>query len=216
MYLSKIDMVTAALRELILQKELRPGDPLRQQELAERFNVSATPVREALRRLEAEGMLRHEPHAGVSVVEVDYGATVENYRIRAALESLAAELAAEVATEEDLLAIEALNDEMAACDDPQRFNELNHQFHIKIYEAARSPLLLSIVRRLWQAFPHGPKILRPLAESVEHHAAIVAALRARDAERTAALTRHHILHVLSYRTQELQEATAADAALPPA
>jgi DNA-binding GntR family transcriptional regulator len=205
-YLSKIDMVTAALRELIMQSELRPGDPLRQRDLAERFNVSATPVREALRRLEAEGLVSHSPHSGVSVVEVDYGETVENYRIRAALESLAAELAAETATEEDLEAIQAINDEMVRSEDQQRFEDLNRRFHVRMYEAARSPLLLSLVRRLWHAFPPlGPRVVRPREESLEHHAQILAALRARDGKRANELTRHHILNVLSYAATEALE-----------
>jgi DNA-binding GntR family transcriptional regulator len=80
-YLSKTDMVTAAIRELIMNGDLRPGDALRQRDLAERFAGSPTPIREALRRLETEGLVSENAHRGSSVVEVDYGATQENFRI---------------------------------------------------------------------------------------------------------------------------------------
>jgi len=197
-YLSKIDMVTAALRELILNGELRAGDGLRQRDLAARFGVSTTPVREALRRLESEGLVRHSPHSGETVVEVDYGATVENYRIRAALESLAVRMAAEVATEEDIRAVEELNRQLASSTDPQRVNEINRRLHFQIYEIVDSPLLLSLLRRLWNAFPLGPQVLRPVAESVEQHARIIEALRARDPASAAEATEPHILEAASH------------------
>lgn len=197
-YLSKIDMVTAALRELIMNGELRAGDALRQRDLAQRFQVSPTPVREAMRRLEAEGLLRHSPHSGATVVEVDYGATVENYRIRASLESLAAELAAERATEDDARALREINARLAGLDDPRQINELNRQLHLRMYQIADSPLLLSLVRRLWNSFPLGPQVVRPLDISVQQHDAIIDALGRRDAAEAARLTAEHILHAASY------------------
>jgi DNA-binding GntR family transcriptional regulator len=197
-YLSKIDMVTAALRELIQNGELRAGDGLRQRDLAARFGVSTTPVREALRRLESEGLVRHSTHSGATVVEVDYGATVENYRIRAALESLAVRMAAEVATDADIRAVEKLNQRLARSTDPQRVNELNRRLHFRIYEIADSPLLLALLRRLWNAFPMGPQASRPVAESVEQHARIIEALRAHDPAAAAEATEYHILEAASH------------------
>jgi DNA-binding GntR family transcriptional regulator len=202
LYLSKIDMVTAALRELIMHGEFHAGDSLRQRDLAERFNVSATPVREALRRLESEGLVRHSPHAGVSVVEVDYGATMENFRIRAALEGLAVELAAERVTDEDIEELEELNRQLAAHEGHQQADELNRRLHFRIYELAGSPLLISLLRRLWSSFPLGPQVVRPIDQSIEQHAAIIDALRDRDAAAASALTQQHILEAM--RSQALQ------------
>lgn len=215
-YLSKIDMVTAALRELILNGELRAGDGLRQRDLAARFKVSPTPVREALRRLESEGLVRHSPHSGATVVEVDYGATVENYRIRAALESLAVELAAEVATDEDIRAVEGLNEALAGSTDPQRINELNRRLHFRIYEIVDSPLLLSLLRRLWNAFPLGPQVVRPVGESVEQHARIIEALRAHDPVAASEATHHHILEAAAYIADANRAATDGALSLEPA
>ncbi len=193
-YLSKTDMVTAAIRELIMNGELRPGDALRQRNLADRFNVSPTPVREALRRLETEGFVSENTHRGSSVVEVDFGATQENYRIRAALESLAVELAAERMTEERLEEIEAIHRELASHrGEDKEVHELNRLLHFRIYEAADSPLLLSLLRRLWQAFPHGPQVVRPFPESIRQHGEIIEALRDRDPQGAAARTRAHIM-----------------------
>jgi DNA-binding GntR family transcriptional regulator len=197
-YLSKIDMVTAALRELIMNGELRAGDALRQRDLAERFQVSPTPVREALRRLESEGLVRHSPHSGATVVEVDYGATVENFRIRASLESLAAELAAEGASDEDIRELRKINAKLRRTKDPQRINELNRELHFRMYEIAKSPLLLSLVRRLWNAFPLGPQVARPVGVSVDQHDAIIEAVARHDPAEAARLTHEHIMHASSY------------------
>jgi DNA-binding GntR family transcriptional regulator len=205
-YLSKIDMVTAALRELIMNGEFHAGDSLRQRDLAERFNVSATPVREALRRLESEGLVSHSPHAGVSVVEVDYGATMENFRIRAALEGLAVELAAERVTDEDIEELEELNRRLAAHEGPQEADEINRRLHFRIYELAGSPLLISLLRRLWSSFPLGPQVVRPIDQSVAQHAAIIEALRDHDAAAASSLTQQHILEAM--RSQALQAAPA--------
>ena len=93
-YVSKTDMVAALIRELLMTGELGPGEQLRQRDLAQRFGVSQTPVREAMRRLESEGLLSCDTHRGFTVVVADLGRVEENFRIRAALESLGASLAA--------------------------------------------------------------------------------------------------------------------------
>ena len=93
-YVSKTDLVAALIRELIITGELGPGEQLRQRDLAQRFGVSQTPVREAMRRLESEGLLICDTHRGFTVVPPDVGRVEENFQIRAALESLGASLAA--------------------------------------------------------------------------------------------------------------------------
>ena len=93
-YVSKTDMVAALIRELLMTGELGPGEQLRQRDLAQRFGVSQTQVREAMRRLESEGLLSCDTHRGFTVVVADLGQVEENFRIRAALESLRASLAA--------------------------------------------------------------------------------------------------------------------------
>jgi DNA-binding GntR family transcriptional regulator len=190
----KADVLTAALRELIITGELEPGTPLRQRDLAARFGVSPTPVREALRRLQAEGLVDHDLHRGASVIEAEVGAGDEAYQVRAVLESLAARIAAARATDEDLVELRRLQAKFAACslDDPELL-ECNRQFHFRIYEASRSPILLALLRLLWQAFQQRPQRLRPLTESVADHEAILDALERGDEDTVEQHTLRHIL-----------------------
>ena len=201
-YVSKSDMVADMLRELITDRQLSPGTPLRQRDLAEQFDVSYTPVREALRRLESEGLVVTDVHRGATVAHTESEELEENYRILAALEALAGSLAVAKMTDGDLAEIEALYQEVAACRaDDERLAELNRQFHFRVYECARSPMLLLLMRLLWRSFPDGPQAGRPHQESVQQHAELVSALKERDEERVAAIIRDHILGSIKYLSQ---------------
>ena len=201
-YVSKSDMVTDVLRELITDRQLSPGTPLRQRDLAEQFDVSYTPVREALRRLESEGLVVTDVHRGATVARTESEELEENYRILAALEALAGSLAVAKMTDGDLAEIEALYREVAACQpDDERLAELNRQFHFRVYECARSPMLLLLMRLLWRSFPDGPQAGRPHQESVQQHAELVSALKERDEERVAAIIRDHVLGSIKYLPQ---------------
>jgi len=193
-YVSKTDLVAALIRELIITGELAAGEQLRQRDLAQRFHVSQTPVREAMRRLESEGLVVGDAHRGFTVVEPDDGPVEENFQIRAALESLGASLAARKIDEQGLARLQALNDRMRALpeDDP-RYADLNREFHFTVYEYARSPLLLTLMRLLWASLQGGPQVLRTHAESARQHDAILGALRARDAAAASARTYQHIM-----------------------
>jgi DNA-binding GntR family transcriptional regulator len=198
-YVSKSDMVTDALRELITDGQLSPGTPLRQRQLAEQFDVSYTPVREALRRLESEGLVVTDVHRGASVARAESEELEENYRILAALESLAGSLAVSKMTDDDMAEIEDLYQQVAACDpDDHWLAELNRRFHFRVYECARSPMLLLLMRLLWRSFPRGPQAGRPHAESVEQHAHLLTALKRRDEEQVAAVIRDHVLGSIRY------------------
>lgn len=213
-YVSKTDMVAALIREQIITGELPAGEQLRQRDLAQRFQVSQTPVREAMRRLESEGLVIGDTHRGFTVVEPDDGPVEENFQIRAALESLGASLAARKIDAAGLARLKELNDEMRALGaehdglgDP-RYAGLNREFHFTVYEYARSPLLLSLMRLLWASLhgvpkpgvpkhgvpkPGGPKAARTHAESARQHDQILAALRAGDPAAAAAGTYQHIM-----------------------
>jgi DNA-binding GntR family transcriptional regulator len=192
-------MVTDALRDLITGRQLSPGTPLRQRELAEQFAVSYTPVREALRRLESEGLVVTDVHRGAAVARTESEELEDNYQILAALEALAGSLAVAKITDDDVADIEILYRQVAAClPDDGRLAELNRQFHFRIYQCARSPMLLLLMRLLWRSFPHGPQAGRPHQESVRQHAALVGALKHRDAEQVAAIIRDHVLGSIKY------------------
>lgn len=191
---SKSDIVADALRIDIRLGRLEPGQLLRQRDIAERFGVSPTPVREALRRLEAEGFVSTVLHRGAQVVRREEARLGENFMIRAALEPLAAQLSAQRMDEQVLAELERLHEKMVAQadQDPGVTAELNQTFHLRIYEAADSPVLMSLLRLLWSSVGETPSRRRDTDESTRQHAAILDALRRRDGEAAAELTRAHI------------------------
>jgi DNA-binding GntR family transcriptional regulator len=198
-YVSKSDMVTNALRDLIIDRQLSPGAPLRQRDLAEQFAVSYTPVREALRRLEAEGLVVTDVHKGAAVARAESVMLEENYRILAALEALAGSMAVAKMTDDDLAEIEACHRRVAACrEGDDRLAELNRRFHFRIYECARSPMLLLLMRLLWRSFPDGPQAGRPYQESARQHTQLVRALKRRNEEQVADVIRDHVLGSIDY------------------
>lgn len=210
LYTSKTDMVAAMLREMIVAGQLAPGAPLRQRDLAARFQVSATPIREALRRLEAEGLVVGDAHRGATVAKPDQGAMADNYRIRAALEPLAAQMATERIDAEALADLTEINEAIRALPegDPA-YREHNARFHFAIYQASGSPVLVSLIRMLWQSLPQRPAPARSQAESVRQHAEIIEAIRRRDGARAAALTAQHIASALTGSAGERTDAVLA-------
>jgi DNA-binding GntR family transcriptional regulator len=193
-YRSKSDVVADALREEIRLGRLESGALLRQRDLADRFGVSPTPVREALRRLEAEGFVVSVLHRGAQVVRREQARLEENFLIRAALEPLAAKLAAERITADDLTELTRLHERLSAADglDAAALAELNQAFHLRIYESAASPVLMTLLRLLWSSAGETPSRRRGAGESSAQHAAILDALRRGDGEAAAEKTRLHI------------------------
>jgi DNA-binding GntR family transcriptional regulator len=193
-YVSKTDLVAALVRELVITGGLEPGEQLRQRDLAQRFGVSQTPVREAMRRLESEGLLVCDTHRGFTVAAPEAGRAEENVQIRAALESLGASLAARKVDPAGLARLRELNDRMRAlAGDESGYAELNREFHFTVYEYARSPLLLSLMRLLWESLQGGPRTARTRAESARQHDEILAALAEGDAGAASARTYRHIM-----------------------
>lgn len=203
-YLGKVDLVTEMLREMITTGELAPGTELRQRDLARQFNVSPTPIREALRTLESEGLVGSELHRGARVATVDVEQQAENYLILAELEALATRLAIPKLTPEDLAEIRAYEEAFAEVseNDPAA-RDLNRKLHFRIYEVAGSPLLLSLMRLLWSSFGQGPRLWRPHADSVREHRGLVEALADGHVEAAAQLTRQHVLGSINWMRAKL-------------
>lgn len=197
-YASKTDIVCALLREMIIGGELKPAEPLRQRELATRLGVSQTPVREALRRLESEGLVVIDPHRGATVNESEEGAVEDHGQVRAVLEALGARLAAKHMTPELLKELRHLNSVMQFMDeDNPGYTSANRDFHFKVYEAAKSPLLLSIMRLLWQKILLGPMTSRVHGDSWKQHELLIDALEAGNGELAAEIMKEHILGPIS-------------------
>lgn len=183
---------------------LRPGARLVESELAERFGVSRTPVREALRRLEAQGLAVHRPHRGVTVAELDYSELAEFYTFREIFEGSAARLAATSATpaEVELLA-EMAGQDRAALGRPEELARRNRRFHQQIHLAAHNRYLNDALEklRLGLALLSGTTLAVEgrARQSLDEHDAIVAAIVAHDPDRAEALARQHIRN--AYKTR---------------
>lgn len=202
---SKSDVVVEGIRSAILAGEFAPGHVLKQRDLATRYGVSPTPVREALRQLEAEGYVASKLHHGAVVVRTDEARISENSLIRAALEGLAVELAARKITPATIKKLEDLNDKLAHCRaDSARRLELNRRLHFTIYRSAESPILESLLTLLWDSLEEreGPGHGRPLGEALEDHTRIIEALRIGDGR---AAVRHIRDHIENGRRSEARE-----------
>lgn len=191
----------------------RPGDRLVETELARRFGVSRTPVREALQRLETQGLVTREGRS-LMVASLDHGQMAELYVVRGALEGLAANLAARHATPEEVAVMRAMCEEdRALLDDPRALARANRRFHHQIHLASHNRFLvqqLGLVHRSMAllaetslaAEGRGP---HALAE----HEAIVAAIDRRDPEGAEAAIRGHISRAFEVRLTAVARARRA-------
>jgi DNA-binding GntR family transcriptional regulator len=187
------------LRSGILLGTYAPGSRLGELDLAEAVGVSRTPIREALSRLAADGLVELLPNRGARVSRWSTEGLRELYEIRGVLESFAAQKACANAITEDLEQLTALCDEMeeaAASGEMVQLADLNGSFHDRILELAGNERLSAMIRSVRQL----PLVVRTfhdydveaLARSMSHHREIVAAIRARDTEWAAAVMRSHI------------------------
>jgi len=183
------------LEEAILEGDLKPGERLRAEALAQRFGTSRTPIREALLQLEAQGLVDVEPNRGAVVRSFDRDDLQDLYELRALLEPHAASLAASRISEAD---IERLA-ELCEAEDQIVANEA---FHRIILEAAQSPRLMVAMR----AATGIPRTFRSVfwhdeaqrEESLMCHRRLVAAFRARDPQLAEAVMRMHILGAIGF------------------
>jgi DNA-binding GntR family transcriptional regulator len=193
------DEVAAQLRERIFAGELAPGSFLDEVGLAEQMSISRTPLREALKVLTAEGLVRHEPRRGCFVNEVTEQDLDEIFPVIALLEGRCAFEAADRATEADLQALEELHQKLARHAKAKRINEYyatNFAIHEMIIALAGNRWLASVIgdlrkivklARLQQLHAPGR-----LDQSLAEHLAVFAALKARDAEGAEAAMRTHL------------------------
>jgi DNA-binding GntR family transcriptional regulator len=200
------EQIAAALRQDIVTGRLAAGVRLRQVEIAQRFGVSTTPVREAFALLQSDGLVRIDTHRGVTVFLPTIQDLIEHYEIRRALEMLAAEKSAERFQPQDAPPLAAILDEMRATRDPVRYVERNQAFHLALYRLSGRSRLVAMIEDLRNAslaynhlyaaadVPHDAKRLDA------EHREILAACQAGDQARAAYAVRDHIsqtiLHVM--------------------
>jgi DNA-binding GntR family transcriptional regulator len=140
------------LREAIIMGELPAGTPLRLDELARSLGMSISPIREAVRQLEALGLAKHVPHQGARVLDFDIEELRDLFQIRLALESLAVRRAAERFTDENAAAARAQLDRFdaaSALEDVREAMRAHTEFHFTLYEASQSQWLVALIRPAW-------------------------------------------------------------------
>ncbi len=186
------------LREAILRGDYVPGQKLHQKELTEQLDMSPTPIREALRLLEAQGFLERIPYKGVYMKEVSPEESEEISVIRSALEGLATKMAVPKLTQEDIAALEALLEQMEESwgqMNLRRLRRSNYQFHALIYEKSGSQRLFDMIVGLWPQFATDLLWMIPgrAERSIQQHHALLNAIREGGAEAAADLMSDHIL-----------------------
>ncbi len=199
--LSLHDEAIARLRDLIVRGELRPNERLGERELCERFAISRTPLREALKVLAAEGLVELLPHRGARVASLTRADIQNLFEVMASLESLSGELAAARISDEQLAEIDgyhaAMVDAYRRRDLPTYFDQ-NQAIHERIIAASGNPVLQEVYHglnaRIRRARYAANTSEERWAAAVEEHEQILAALHARDAQALATILREHLHH----------------------
>jgi DNA-binding GntR family transcriptional regulator len=188
------------VRQRVMDGRLAPGTDLDQESLAREIGLSTTPVREALRRLEAEGLVSQRAHFAIRVPELSRQEISDIYAVRLQLEPEACRLACEVASDETIREVEATlkkttEGSIGSMSSLERLT-INRDFHRAIYAASGNGTMTAILDSLWdRADRYRLQLLKDedtLAASGREHEEMVAALKARDGTRMAELTGHHL------------------------
>lgn len=211
----RIDRTTAteaaakALRAIILSGEVPAGAPLRQDEIAGRLGVSRTPLREALQRLEAEGLVRLDVHRGAVVAKPSIAQVSEIFELQEVLEAIAGRRAAALRADADLAELRAMLAAHARIEEPGSWEKANVAFHARLYEIAGKPLLSELIGvlrnrsglyvHMLAAAPEG----RSRAD--REHQEMVAALADGDGDRIEVLIRHHLRTTLEWLKSVIDE-----------
>ncbi|HVX81792.1 MAG TPA: GntR family transcriptional regulator [Devosiaceae bacterium] len=197
---TKTQRAVTEIRSRILNRELRPGEPLRQSALASEMKLGVTPVREALLQLASEGLVKKIPYVGVVVADMTPDSTHHIYETRRVLESYAAHQGCLKATHETIRRLRAQLEQMdAACAarDRERYQRHNQIFHMTIYEASGNPVLTELIAAQWRTFPRDTLDLfeHRMDQSLREHYRLMEAFERRDAANVQAMMAAHIAGV---------------------
>ena len=206
------EVVAETLREAIVNGILKPGERLMEIQLAEELGVSRTPVREAIRKLELEGFVVMIPRRGTYVADLSIKDINEVFEIRTALDVLAAGLAVERITEDELEQLERLLVEIGELIDEgdiDKIVECDSQFHDVLYRASRNDRLVGIINNLREQFTRFRSITISypgrIQKSVEEHCRLVEAIAGRDTELAQQIAREHMENSEQILLQDLND-----------
>ncbi len=198
-YLPLRDVVFATLREAILKGDLKPGERLMELQLAAKLGVSRTPIREAIRMLQKEGLAVTIPRKGAQVAAMTQKDMEDALQIREALEILAVRLACEHITKQQLAALEhniALFEASVKANDLAQMAQADIAFHDMIYEAASNPRLMGVLNHLREnVYRYRVEYLKDDKNHprlLEEHRQIVAGLKRQEKEHVSEIMKQHL------------------------
>jgi DNA-binding GntR family transcriptional regulator len=208
-----------ALRAAIRTGKLKPGEHLRESDIATWLGISRTPVRQAFHSIIADGLLATGPWNGAVVAELDQNQLVELYAVREVLEGAAAALAAKHASDAEIEHMEGIAaSEREAKNDPSKLVLINSELHQAIYGAAHNRYLMQSLRTVTDALGllrHSTFVLPGSVEQAsQEHLQIINAIRARNPKRAEELGRKHVSNALALRLR-LARTSVEDNSEPP-
>jgi DNA-binding GntR family transcriptional regulator len=190
------DQAADVIRDRILSGQVAAGTPLRQEQLAAELGISRIPLREALKQLEAEGLVTIASHKGATVAELSIAEIDELFQLRLRLETWVLELAVPNLSSTDLAALDALLAEQEAPDNLARWGDLNWQFHEVMYRAADRPVTLKMLKRIHDNIDRYLRFeissTNGRARAIREHQALLDLCRAGDVDQAVKLLEAHI------------------------
>ena len=191
------EKILETIRDAILKGTLKPGERVSEPDLAERFGISRTPIREAFRQLESEGYLQVVPRKGAVVASLSARDIEEFYAIKIILEGFAARMAAEKLTGKEIERLESINERLhkiAEEGDVKTFFRVHNEFHEVFIKAAGNEKLSEMINQLVMKFKRLrlASLSQPgrMAVSIEDHQDMIQAFKDRDGNRADSLVRH--------------------------
>ena len=193
---SAATIVFEALRKAIIEGELKDGEPLRQDEIARMFNTSRIPVREAISRLEEQGLVKSQRYKGAVVAGLSLEEATEVFDFRALVECEVIRRAVPKMSKDLLAESRAYCEDFAASPNPMDWGDLNRKFHGALYSACALPYHISVVDNAMDRIDRYLRAQLVMSDGMERanieHLAILEACEMGDADRAAALTLDHI------------------------
>jgi DNA-binding GntR family transcriptional regulator len=206
------ERIVNVLREAIIRGTLKPGERVAESDLAERYGISRTPIREAFRQLETEGFLKVIPRRGAEVTSLTEEDVKEFYEVKSLLESYAAKVATEKLTEKDIKRLEMLNSSMerfAKSGDIKAFFKADNEFHDVFIHKCGNEKLFSIIQNLLQQFQRfriASFVIKGRMEvSVEQHKDIIKACCDRNPDLVEQLVKRNAAYSAKLLAQQFQK-----------
>ncbi len=191
------EQVAERIREAIVAGRIAPGSWLREAKLANQLGVSRIPVREALTRLEAEGLVKRVPYRGTIVGHLTLDQVKESYMLRSLLEGFATNLATPHLTPDEIAKLRSLVARLRECarsGRPEEADPLHREFHATIYNRCGSEKLIRWINELYNQFPKSLRRTTRFEEPPEEYRLIVDAIEVRDAELAGKLMSEHLVN----------------------